>query len=53
MDKEHLVPLSRQALGILEEMKKLTANRKFVFSCAKDAEISDKHAEQAASAARI
>lgn len=29
MEKEHVVPLSRQALAILEQMKRLTGQRKF------------------------
>lgn len=41
MEKEHVVPLSRQALAILEQMKRLTGRRQFVFSCSKDSPISD------------
>jgi integrase len=41
MEKEHVVPLSRQALAILEQMKRLTGQRRFVFSCSRDTPISD------------
>jgi integrase len=41
MEHEHVVPLSRQAVAILEEMGKLTGQRRFVFSCSKDKPISD------------
>jgi integrase len=41
MEHEHVVPLSRQAIAILEEMGKLTGQRRFVFSCSKDKPISD------------
>jgi integrase len=41
MDKEHIVPLSRQALAILEEVRKITGERQFVFSASKDAPISN------------
>jgi integrase len=41
MDKEHVVPLSRQALAVLEQMQRLTGQRQFVFSCSKDSPISD------------
>lgn len=41
MDKDHVVPLSRQALAILQEMHKLTGHRRFVFSCNQDKPISD------------
>jgi integrase len=41
MDKEHIVPLSRQAVAILKQVKALTGHRSFVFSCSKDQPISD------------
>jgi integrase len=41
MDKEHIVPLSRQALAILEQVALLTGGRKYVFSCSRDQPISD------------
>jgi integrase len=41
MEREHVVPLSRQALAILEQVKRLTAQRQFVFSCRSDDPISD------------
>lgn len=41
MEHEHVVPLSRQAVAILEEMGTLTGQRRFVFSCSKDKPISD------------
>jgi integrase len=40
MDKEHVVPLSRQAVDILRKVKELTGNGRFVFSCGRDAPIS-------------
>ena len=41
MDKEHIVPLSDQAVAILKQVKALTGHRNFVFSCSKDQPISD------------
>jgi integrase len=41
IDKEHVVPLSRQALAILEQVKRLTGQRQFVFSGSRDEAISD------------
>ncbi len=41
MDREHLVPLSRQAVAILKQVDALTGHRNFVFSCSKDQPISD------------
>ena len=41
MDKEHIVPLSNQAVAILKQVKALTGHRSFVFSCSKDQPISD------------
>jgi len=41
MKYEHVVPLSRQALAILEQVKRLTGQRQFVFSCSSDDPISD------------
>jgi len=41
MDKEHIVPLSRQALAVLKQVHALTGNRKYVFSCSRDKPISD------------
>lgn len=35
------MPLSRQALAILEQVKRLTGQRQFVFSCSRDEAISD------------
>jgi integrase len=41
MTKEHIVPLSRQAIAILEQVEGLTGNRQYVFSCGSDDPISD------------
>jgi integrase len=41
MRKEHIVPLSRQALAILETMRGLTGKRSFVFSLSRDEPMSD------------
>jgi integrase len=41
MEHEHVVPLSRQAVALLEEVRKLTGHRQFVFSCSQDKPISD------------
>jgi integrase len=41
MDKEHVVPLSRQALALLAEVRRHTGNRQFTFSCSEDKPISD------------
>jgi integrase len=41
MDKEHVVPLSRQAIAILRQVQALTGNRRHVFSCSSDNPISD------------
>jgi len=41
MDREHIVPLSRQALAILKQVALLTGERKYVFSCSRDRPISD------------
>src|SRR5262249_5118099 len=41
MKHEHVVPLSQQALAILEQVKRLTGQRQFVFSCSSDEPISD------------
>jgi integrase len=41
MKHEHVVPLSRQALAILKQVKTLTGGRRFVFSCSRDKPISD------------
>jgi integrase len=41
MKHEHVVPLSRQALAILKQVKALTGGRRFVFSCSQDKPISD------------
>jgi integrase len=41
MKHEHVVPLSRQALAILNQVKTLTGGRRFVFSCSQDKPISD------------
>jgi integrase len=41
MRKEHIVPLSRQALGILEATRGLTGERSFVFSLSRDEPMSD------------
>lgn len=40
MDKDHVVPLSRQALGILQDARELTGSRRYIFSCSKDAPLS-------------
>ena len=37
---DHVVPLSRQAVAILERVKKRTGNRRYVFSCADDEPLS-------------
>jgi hypothetical protein len=41
MDHEHIVPLSRQALAILEQVALLAGEPKYVFSCSRDQPISD------------
>ncbi|MBR1298532.1 integrase arm-type DNA-binding domain-containing protein [Bradyrhizobium sp. AUGA SZCCT0042] len=41
MDKEHVVPLSQQALALLAQVRRHTGNRTFVFSCSQDKPISD------------
>jgi integrase len=41
MDKEHVVPLSRQALEILKAVHELTGNRRYIFSCRRDRPLSD------------
>ena len=41
MSKEHLVPLSRQAVAILKQVKVLTGHRSFVFSCGRDQPIAN------------
>src|SRR5262249_29243616 len=38
---DHVVPLSRQALAILRSVQKLTGHRRYVFSCSKDAPLSN------------
>jgi integrase len=38
---DHAVPLSRQALAILRGVQKLTGHRRYVFSCSKDAPLSN------------
>jgi integrase len=38
---DHAVPLSRQALAILRSVQKLTGHRRYVFSCSKDAPLSN------------
>src|SRR6201993_1180131 len=38
---DHVVPLSRQALAILRSVRKLTGHRRYVFSCSKDAPLSN------------
>jgi integrase len=40
MKHEHVVPLSQQALAILEQVKEMTGDRRYVFSCSKDKPIS-------------
>jgi integrase len=40
MGKEHVVPLSRQALAILAKMRQINGNRMFVFACARDKPLS-------------
>jgi integrase len=39
---DHVVPLSRQAIAILERVQKITGNRRYVFSCADDEPLSSK-----------
>jgi integrase len=41
MEHEHVVPLSQQAVAILEAVRKLTSHRQFVFPCSRDSPISD------------
>jgi integrase len=41
MEKEHIVPLSRQAVALLKQVRELTGNRQYVFSCSSDDPISD------------
>jgi integrase len=41
MEREHVVPLSRQAVAILRQVHKLTGHRRHVFSCSRDKPISD------------
>lgn len=41
MRKEHAVPLSKQAIAILERIREMTGKRGFVFSCGKDAPLSE------------
>lgn len=41
MEKEHIVPLSRQAVAILKQVKSLAGHRSFVFSCSKDQPLSN------------
>jgi integrase len=40
MKTGHVVPLSRQAIAIIERVKKRTGNRRYVFSCAGDEPLS-------------
>jgi len=40
-DDPHFVPLSRQAVAILKQVKELTGERQYAFSCSKDEAISD------------
>ena len=37
---DHVVPLSRQAIAILERVQKITGNRRYVFSCGDDQPLS-------------
>ena len=39
---DHVVPLSRQAIAILERVQKITGNRRYVFSCADDEPLSNR-----------
>ena len=39
---DHVVPLSRQAIAILERVQKITGNRRYVFSCADDKPLSNR-----------
>jgi len=41
MDKDHVVPLSRQALDILKAVRELTGNRRYIFSCTHDQPLSN------------
>jgi integrase len=41
MDKDHVVPLSRQALEILKAVHELTGNRRYIFSCTHDQPLSN------------
>ncbi|HVR57287.1 MAG TPA: integrase arm-type DNA-binding domain-containing protein [Pseudolabrys sp.] len=38
---DHVVPLSRQALAILQSVQKLTGHRRYAFSCSRDAPLSN------------
>ncbi|MDA9497688.1 tyrosine-type recombinase/integrase [Bradyrhizobium sp. CCBAU 11357] len=39
---DHVVPLSRQTLAILQRVQRITGNRRYVFACAKDAPLSSR-----------
>src|SRR5258708_19455072 len=41
MDKDHVVPLSRQALEMLKAVHELTGNRCYIFSCTHDQPLSN------------
>jgi integrase len=41
MDKDHVVPLSRQALEILKAVHEVTGNRHYIFSCTDDKPLSN------------
>jgi integrase len=38
--KDHVVPLSRQALDILKSLRELTGTRRYIFSCSEDPPLS-------------
>ena len=42
---DHVVPLSRQAIAILERVQKITGNRRYVFSCADDEPLSSSNTQ--------
>src|SRR5260370_42601709 len=41
MDHELIVPLARQSLGILRQMRQLTQDRNYIFSGSRDKSLSD------------
>jgi integrase len=41
MDHELIVPLARQSVSILRQMRELTGSRNYIFSCSRDQPLSD------------